>query len=93
MNRVYLNELFDLYENLLSNHEQEVFKDYYQEDLSLTEIANNNNVTRNAIHKTLKTVEDKLRDYEKKLELHDKKKKILKALEKNDIDKVKNIIS
>ena len=37
MNRIYLNELFDIYQNLLTEHEQQIFMDYYQEDLSISE--------------------------------------------------------
>lgn len=93
MDRIYLNDLFDLYQKLLNEHEQNVFKEYYQEDLSLKEIADNFKVTRNAIHKTLKTVEEKLRDYEEKLELYKKRNDLLNAVENNDIIEIKKIIS
>jgi len=91
-NRVYLNELYDLYNNLLSEHERLIFEDYYQNDLSLSEIAENESVTRNAIHKVIKNTECKLIDYEDKLKLFDKKKKILKAIDNNDIESIKEII-
>ena len=92
MNRVYLNDLYDLYNSLLNDHEKIIFEDYYQNDLSLAEIAENNSVTRNAIHKSLKSTENKLLDYEDKLKLYDKKNKILKAIDNNDINSIKNII-
>ena len=63
------NKLFDCYANLLTNKEKEIFKDYYEEDLSLQEIAENNNVSRSAIHKTIKNVEEKLEYYEANLNL------------------------
>ena len=69
MNRIYLNELFDTYKSLLTDKEQECFLDYYGEDLSLSEIAENKQVSRNAVHKTLKNVITKLEDYEQKLKL------------------------
>ena len=31
--RLYLNSLFDIYQELLTEHEQLIFKDYYQDDL------------------------------------------------------------
>ena len=40
---VYYNGLFDLYGSLLTEKEQDTFRDYYQEDLSLAEIAEENN--------------------------------------------------
>lgn len=92
MNRVYLNDLYDLYNSLLRDHEKIIFEDYYQNDLSLAEIAENNSVTRNAIHKSLKSTENKLIDYEEKLKLYAKKNKILKAINDNDINSIKNII-
>jgi len=38
-NREYLNSLFDIYKDLLTPTEQETFINYYEEDLSLSEIA------------------------------------------------------
>ncbi|MBR1417205.1 MAG: hypothetical protein IJ572_05240 [Bacilli bacterium] len=92
MDRIYLNDLFDLYRDLLSEKECLVFIDYYQNDLSLKEIAENNNVTRNAIHKNLKNVENKLLTYEEKLNLYKKRKQILELIDKNDIIGIKKII-
>ena len=66
---VKYNKLFDCYEKLLTSKERDTFKEYYEEDLSLQEIADNNNVSRSAIHKTIKTVEEKLDFYEKNLKL------------------------
>ena len=40
------------------------FKDYYIDDLSLKEIAENGHVSRNAIYKIVKKVEEKLDYYE-----------------------------
>ena len=91
-NRVYLNDLYDLYNKLLSDHERLIFKDYYHNDLSLAEIAENENVTRNAIHKSLKTTEGKLVDYEEKLRLYDKREKIMKAIDEKDLEVIKEII-
>ena len=92
MDRIYLNELYDLYKELLSDKEKLVFEDYYQNDLSLSEIAENNSVTRNAVHKSVKTVENKLNDYENKLKLYKKRQEILKLIESNDIIGIRNII-
>ncbi len=92
MNRVYLNDLYDIYSELLTDKEKEIFEDYYQNDLSLSEISENNNVSRNAIHKSLKTVEDKLNNYEAKLNIYKKKQEIIKLLDKKDYDSIYNII-
>lgn len=86
MDRLYLNELFDYYQSLLTQKEKDIFIDHYEEDLSLQEIADNLKVSKAAVGKTLKTVENKLIDYESKLHLQENKKKVNKLLAKN-IDK------
>ena len=53
---VYYNNLFDIYGDLLTDNERDNFRDYYQEDLSLSEIAGEKNVSRSAIQKTIKNV-------------------------------------
>jgi len=66
---VKYNKLFDCYGKLLTEKERNCFQDYYEEDLSLQEIAENNKVSRSAIHKMLKNVEEKLDFYEENLKL------------------------
>ena len=57
MDRIYLNELFDYYNVLLTKKEQDIFIDHYEDDLSLQEIADNLNISKSAVGKTLKIVE------------------------------------
>ena len=54
---IYYNNLFDYYGELLNEKQQEYFKYYYFDNLSLSEIADNLNLSRNAIHKQLKQIE------------------------------------
>ena len=61
--------LFDFYGPLLSNRQQEFVKLYYDEDCSLTEIAEGCGVTKQAVSTGLKAAEKKLRFYEEKLGL------------------------
>ena len=89
---VYYNSLFDVYSSLLTEKEQVTFKDYYQEDLSLSEIANENNVSRAAVQKTIKTVLDKLKYYEDMLHIYDKNVRLSEILNQNDINLIKNEI-
>ena len=69
MDRIYLNNLFDCYESLLTEKERQYFKDYYADDLSLAEIALNYNVSRSAVQKSLKKIQEKLEQYENNLEV------------------------
>ena len=79
---VYLNLLYDCYKDMFTDKQQLYFESYYWENLSLGEIAENNNVSRNAIHNQLKIMDEKIIDLEKKLQLHNKKEKIIKLLDK-----------
>ena len=83
MNRIYLNNLFDYYQNLLTKKEQDIFTLYYEDDLSLQEIADNLKITKSAVGKTLKIVEKKLENYENILHLYQNKQNINKLLENN----------
>ncbi len=81
----YYNTLYGYYKTLLTDKQQSIFSSYYEEDYSLSEIAENLEVSRNAVWDTLKKVIDKLEEYEKKLELYEfdlKLEEYLKKLEK-----------
>ena len=84
---IYLNELFDLYGELLSDTQIKYFKDYYFDNLSYGEIADKYNVSRNAIFKQLKNGTDKLIKLEKILGLYEKNVKIKEIINNiNDKD-------
>ncbi|MFM9413122.1 YlxM family DNA-binding protein [Peptococcus simiae] len=65
----YITQLFDLYSNLLTKHQRHVFALYNEEDLSLAEIAETTQTSRQAVHNTLQRVEGLLDEYEDKLGL------------------------
>lgn len=81
--RDYLIMLYDFYAPLFSLKQKEYFEDYYFDNLSLQEIAENNDISRNAVHKHIKSVEAKLVFYEEKLNLYGKEKTLK--------EKIKNI--
>ncbi|MCI9279197.1 MAG: HTH domain-containing protein [Bacilli bacterium] len=90
----YYNNLFDLYGELLTEREQDIFKLFYEEDLSLGEIATHFKVSKSAIGKTIKIVNKKLEMYEEKIKIAYKKEKIKKILINNkDYDKVMRILN
>lgn len=80
--RIYLNELYDYYKGLLTEKQKLYFESYYYDNLSLSEISENNNVSRNAVHNQLKIVEEKLEELEKNLKLREKKDKIIEIIER-----------
>ncbi|MFY9140235.1 MAG: YlxM family DNA-binding protein [Thermacetogeniaceae bacterium] len=63
--------LSDFYGDLLTERQQEVIRFYYEQDLSLGEIAEHLNITRQAVHDILKRAERALEHYEEKLRLLD----------------------
>ena len=62
-------ELYDTYGLLLTDKQKAYFESYYFDDLSITEIASNLGVSRNAVFDQLKRVSQILLDYEEKLKL------------------------
>lgn len=93
--KIYLNILYDCYKDLFTDKQQRYFEAYYWEDLSLSEIATNYNISRNAVHNQLKIMEEKLNDLENNLKLNQKKEEIIKLLDgkidKELLEKVKGI--
>jgi predicted DNA-binding protein YlxM (UPF0122 family) len=64
--------LFDFYGQLLTKKQQEIMKMFYGEDLSLSEIAQEYGISRQAVYDLLKRTEKILEGYEDKLRLVDK---------------------
>ena len=88
----YLNDLFDLYGELLTEKQQMYFKDYYFDNLSYGEISEKYDVSRNAIFHQLKIIEEKLENFEKKLKLLDKKKQIDDIIDIVDDKRIKDTL-
>ena len=88
--------LYDYYGELLSELQKEYFEDYYFNNLSLAEISEKKDVSRNAVHKQIKSAEAKLENMESKLKIIYKKNKLLDAIssikDEKLKDKIQNII-
>ena len=78
--------LYDFYGALLTEKQRQVMALYHEENLSLSEIAGEFNISRQAVHDTLKKAELALEDYENKLNLIDKLVKTEEAINKIDIE-------
>ena len=61
--------LFDYYGNLLTEKKRRVMELYHEENLSLSEIAEEFGITRAAVHDSLKSARKQLADYEARLGL------------------------
>lgn len=91
-NRNDLIILYDYYGELLNEDNKKYFEDYYFDNLSLGEIAENSGISRNAVHKHIKGTESKLMFYEEKLKLYDKEKKLKLIISKIDNKELKEEI-
>jgi len=67
--RIRLGNLYDFYGSLLTEKQQEILKLYCIHDLSLGEISENLEISRQAVYDTIKRSRKILNDYEGKLKL------------------------
>jgi len=81
-----VSQLLDSYGSLLTDKQLSIMNDYFNFDLSLSEIAENNNTTRAAVHDIIKRTTKVLEDYEDKLQLVFKKTKIEEIIKDLDED-------
>lgn len=72
---VELSMLYDFYGALLNEHKRHVFEDYILNDLSLSEIAKEEGISRQGVHDLIKRCSKELYDYEEKLALMEKFRK------------------
>ena len=81
-----MNYLFDFYQELLTPKQRSYMMLYYLDDHSLGEIAEEYNITRQAVYDNIRRTEAMLEEYEKKLELFEKfkqRQELVSAFEKN----------
>ena len=83
--KIEISILIDIYDKLLTEKQYDFLNDYYNNDLSLSEIAENEGITRQAVRDNLKKGENKLFEYEEKLGLM--KKQIMQE------EQIANILS
>ena len=70
--RAYICRLIDIYGNVLSERQRDVVDLYYNEDLSLAEIAEHTGLSRQGVRYAIKHAEESLINYEEKLGLSKK---------------------
>ena len=61
--------LFDFYGELLTKHQQEVYQEVVFDDVSYSELAQRDNVSRQSIHELVRKCDRTLEAYEEKLGL------------------------
>lgn len=79
--------LLDYYGNLLTDHQLRILEDYFYEDLSMSEIAENNEVSKAAVSDIINRTINQLKEYEDKLNMIKQSKLIDSLIEKMENDK------
>ena len=69
MKDLTISLLLDFYGNLLPDKQLDMMEEYYGDDLSLSEIAENHGITRQGVHDNIKRAASELKSYEEKLGL------------------------
>jgi len=64
--------LYDFYGEMLTQRQQEIYENYYLNDLSLGEIAEELGISRAGVHDNIKRSEKALTNYEERLQLIDR---------------------
>lgn len=87
---IHVSMLLELYGKLLTSKQFDVLDLYYNQNLSLSEIAEELSITRQGVRKNLIDAENKLFDFEDKLQFLkqklDKEEKLLEII--NSVDDV-----
>ena len=81
-------KLIDVYGNVLTDTKIEILNDYYFMDISLGEIAEVRDISRQAVHDSIVKSLDKLKKYETNFKII-KKEKLLKSKFKSLLDEKK----
>ena len=90
--KVEISILLEIYGKLLTDKQYNYMNDYYNEDLSLSEIAENEGITRQAVMRILQKTSKKLEEYEEKLQIMKKQKQIKENLKMNRLDKIEQLL-
>ena len=83
--------LFDIYKNLLTSKQQQVISNYVLSNLSLSEIAEIDNTSRQAVKDLLDRTICLLFDYEEKLNILEKVNNSKQYVKQSDLQKFKQI--
>ena len=90
-----INQYLDWYESLLTEKQNDVMNMYYRDDFSLSEIAENMDISRSAVSDLIRRVTKTLDEYEQKLHLVKKyhaRSQCYENLKKLNLEEVNKIV-
>ncbi len=79
-----ISVLFDYYGNMLTDKQRDVIDLYYNQDLSLAEIAEHEKITRQGVRDNIKRGEAYMLELEKNLRMVQQSQKLVRLLEEID---------
>lgn len=88
-NLLQISNLIDVYGNLLTDKQLNYIKMYYFEDLSLNEIADEFNVSKNAVYDSITKSINNLKEIDDKLNFISKREQRIKLYSKIDNEDLK----
>jgi UPF0122 protein TTE1463 len=91
-NYIYYNNLYSYYSPLLTELQKEYFDMYYINNLSFSEISEIKKVSKAAVSQQISTIEKKLEEYERLLNLKKKEEQIYKILKGKVSEEILNQI-
>ena len=95
-NAIEVNNLIDMYGKFLTDNQLNIMIDYFKNDYSLSEIADNLNITKQAVKYTIGLATKRLKEFDnnlKLLNLKDDLNKFLLKLDSNLQSELLNIIN
>lgn len=90
---LYYGELFNIYKDLLSDNKQKYYSLYYEENLTLQEIADLEGVSKSYVGNIVKKVTKELTKYESILKIYENKLILREILENDDLKSIKSKIA
>ncbi len=92
---LYISTLLDVYARFLSEKQRNLTEHYYNEDLSLSEIAENEGITRQGVSDNIRRAENKMQAWEKECgfcESFEKLKALALKAQKGDSTAIKEML-
>ena len=74
--------LFDIYGNLLTDHQKKIYSDVVENDFSLSEIGEEIGISRQCVHDAVKRIDKILAEYEEKLHFAENYQKNIETIDK-----------
>lgn len=89
---VYYGELFNIYKDLLNDANKKYYSLYYEENLTLQEIADLENVSKSYVGNIINKTSKRLDNFENILGLYKKYSLLESALEEKSLENIKKVI-